>query len=100
MKRNVLFAAVVTMGTLLSACAAHGSYAVRYGPPPPPRYGMIGIAPGPGYVWAEGFYDLRGGAWIWVPGRWMAPPHPRARYVPGRWVRHGRDYRFHEGRWR
>ena len=100
MKRRLLVAAVVTMGSVLSACGAHGAYAVRYGPPPAPRYGAVGFAPGPGYVWMDGFWDWRGANWYWMPGRWVVPPRPRAVWVPGYWSPHGRAYRFRPGRWR
>jgi hypothetical protein len=100
MKRNLLLTAVVMLGSVLSACAARGAYMVSYGPPPPPRYAVVGVAPGPGYVWTEGFYDLRPGGWVWIPGRWMVAPRPRAVWVPAYWSRHGSHHRFHEGRWR
>ncbi|MEI9974771.1 MAG: hypothetical protein WDO73_23630 [Ignavibacteriota bacterium] len=31
----------------------------------------------------EGFYDYRGGRYVWVPGRWMRPPRAHAVWVPG-----------------
>jgi hypothetical protein len=100
MKRKLLVAAVVMMGSVLSACAAHGAYVVRSGPPPAPRYGVVGVAPGPGYVWMDGFWDWRGANWHWMPGRWVVPPRPHAVWVPGYWSPHGRDYRFRPGHWR
>ena len=59
MKRQLLAAGFLIAGTLLSGCAARG--AVVGFAPPPPRYAVVGVAPGPGYVWTEGFYDYRGG---------------------------------------
>ena len=100
MKRKWLVAGVIAAGAWLSGCAAHGSYMVGYGPPPPPRYGVVGVAPGPGYVWTEGFWDRRGGSWNWVSGRWMRPPRPHARWVPGYWSPDGHGYRFRQGYWR
>ena len=47
MKRKLLVAAFGLFGSLLSGCAAHSYYGAGYGPPPPPRYGVIGVAPGP-----------------------------------------------------
>lgn len=106
MKRNLLIGALLAAGAVLSACAPgyNSGYAgVAYGPPPP-RYAVIGVAPGPGYVWTDGFWDWRGGGWVWMPGRWMRPPRPHARWVPGYWEeRHEHDrrgYRFHRGYWR
>ena len=43
-------------------------------------------------VWVPGFWDLREspqraprGGWEWVPGRWLEPPVPGARWDPGHW---------------
>jgi hypothetical protein len=101
MKNKWMAAAVLALGTTLSACAAHGGYAMHYGPPPPaPRYGIVGVAPGPGYIWADGYWESRGGGWYWAPGQWLRPPRPRAVWVPGYWSRYGRGYAFHRGYWR
>jgi hypothetical protein len=91
--------AVLIASVTLTACASrpYGYYRV---PPPPAAYGGYRAAPGPGYVWAEGFYDLRGGRWVWVSGRYMRPPRPYAVWVPGRWEQNGHGWRFHQGHWR
>ena len=99
MKRKLLATGFVMIGTLLSACAANGAAFVRFAPPPP-RYGVVGVAPGPGYMWTEGFWDWRGGNYVWAPGRWMRPPHARAVWVPGVWVQSNRGYGFRRGHWR
>jgi hypothetical protein len=70
------------------------------GPPALRVTGPIGIAPGPGYVWTDGYYDLRDGNWIWIDGRWVRPPRPRAVWIRPYWEPHRRGYRFHRGRWR
>jgi hypothetical protein len=101
MKRKLLPIAAVLLGTILSGCAVNGAYVARYGPPPPPpRYGVIGVAPGPGFVWIDGFWDWRGGRWYWVGGRWVRPPRPRAVWVPGYWVETHRGRVFRRGYWR
>ena len=100
-------APLVLFGTLLTGCVGGAYYAQSA--PPPPRYGVVGYAPGPGYVWTDGYWDWRGGGWVWVGGRWMRPPHPRAVWVPGGWVQQGQRqgrgrgqnrYRFQRGHWR
>jgi hypothetical protein len=101
MKRQIgILASTVLAGLALAGCGP--SYVgVRVGPPPAPRsVGYIGVAPGPGYVWTDGYWDLRGSSWHWVDGRWMMPPRPRARWVPGYWTPHHGSYRWHSGRWR
>ena len=89
---------LATLG-VMTACASHPYYEVRV-PPPHPRAGVMGYAPGPGYVWCDGYWDLRGGRWFWMNGSWQRPPRARAVWVPGYWEPHGRGHRFHSGRWR
>ena len=98
--KQILASAALLLGTFSSACAVRSAYVVTYAPPPP-RYAIVGVAPGPGFVWTEGFWDWRGGGYAWVPGRWMRPPRPHAVWVPGVWVARGRrGYAFRPGHWR
>jgi hypothetical protein len=99
MKRQLLCAAFLLAGTMLTGCAGYGGYYVRQGPPPP-RYGVTGYAPGPGYVWTDGYWQWRNRDWQWAPGRWVRPPRPHAVWESPRWDRDGRGYRFHRGHWR
>ena len=100
MFRKAILPFALLLVTGISACAQPGYYYGRVAPPPPPRYRVIGYAPAPGYIWAEGFWDLRGGRWVWAPGRWMRPPRYRAAWVPAYWAPRGRGYYFVRGRWR
>jgi hypothetical protein len=101
MNRKLLFLTfVVLLAGVLSACAGNGYIAVRSAPPPPQVHGVVGYAPGPGYVWVDGFWDWRGGNWHWVRGYWTRPPRARAIWVAPRWEPYGRGYRFHRGYWR
>jgi hypothetical protein len=98
MKSKILAFGFVVAGVLMSGCAAR--VGVVGFAPPAPRYAVMGVAPGPGYVWTEGFYDYRGGGYAWVPGRWQRPPRRNAVWVPGSWAHNGRGYEFHRGYWR
>ena len=98
MKRRILAGAFVLAGVILTGCAG-GSFVVAAGPPAP-RYGVVGYAPGPGYVWTEGFYDMRGSSWVWVPGTWQRPPRAGRVWVAPVWVRSGNRWRLHRGYWR
>ena len=69
-------------------------------PPPRPVMGYVGVVPGPGYVWTDGFWDLRGGRWYWSSGRWVVPPRPHAVWVTPRWEPRGGHYYFRQGHWR
>lgn len=100
---RVAASALVLAGALaLSACDHSTFYAgVTVGPPPPPIWGPVGLAPGPGFAWMDGYYFWGGSSWMWRGGRWARPPRagmvwrrPTYRRVsngwrmqPGRWVR-------------
>lgn len=94
-------AAVLAGVGIFSGCGGSGAYyaGVTVGPPAPLVYGPVGIAPGPGFIWTDGFYDWRGGRWVWVPGRWVRPPYPRARWVRPYYERYRHGYRMHPGHW-
>src|SRR5215831_14905376 len=96
MKSKLLLPALLLSMGFLTACA--GGYSAHYvavGPPPPPAYGVVGVAPGPGYVWVDGFWDLRGGRWMWSRGYWVRPPRRGAIWVAPAWRPYDRGYRFH-----
>lgn len=99
MKRN-LAGAYIFLGTVLSGCGGGAYYAALYGPPPAPRYGVVGVAPGPGYTWTDGFWDLRGRSWVWAPGRWVRPPGRGSLWVRPEWRSEGGRWAFHRGYWR
>lgn len=98
--KRLLLMSTMALGTLLAGCGGNSAYVVRFGPPPPPRYGVVGYAPGPGYVWTEGFWDRRGSQWVWSSGRWLRPPRPRAVWVAPAWREEHGGWRLHRGYWR
>ena len=101
MKRTkLLAAAVILFGSALSACGGYGAGYVAVGPPPAPRYGVIGYAPGPGYVWTDGYWNYTGHGWAWINGRWMRPPRGRHTWMRSEWRHEGGRWRYHEGHWR
>jgi hypothetical protein len=57
--------------------------------PPPPQYEVIGVAPGPGYLWIGGYYHWLGGRWVWYRGHYELPPRAGAHWVAARY-----DFRF------
>ena len=84
---------------LTAGLASAAQVVIRVAPPRPARVGVVGVAPGPGYVWVEGYHEWRGNAYVWVPGRWLLPPGPRARWIAPRY-RHVRGgWVFVPGRW-
>lgn len=99
MRSAILCAAL--LGSLgLAACSGrYVNYAIA-APPAPYVAGPVGYAPGPGYVWMDGFWNLNGGRWAWVNGRWAVPPRRHAVWVADRWERHGGNWRHRRGHWR
>jgi len=95
-------AGLLAVGALLLAgCVvvpARGGGLV-YVEPPAAQVEVVGVAPGPGYVWIGGFWDWAGGRHVWVPGYWG---RGRAGYewVPHRWVAVDRGWRLERGHWR
>ncbi len=104
MFKKILPAAMVALAMLSASCAGprySSGVGVRFGAPPPPRYGVIGVAPGNGYVWADGHWNRGARDWDWYAGSWQRPPRSRAKWVPGHWeASRGGNYRFQRGRWR
>jgi hypothetical protein len=85
---------------MLTSQIALTQVVVRVAPPPPVHVGVIGRAPGPGYVWVEGYHRWNGSRYMWVEGHWVRPPRRAAVWVAPAWVRHGNGWVFHEGYWR
>ncbi len=66
--------------------------------PPPPQVEVIGVAPGPGYIWIGGFWNWVGNRHAWVSGHW-APQRPGHAWSGPRWYRDGPGWRQEPGRW-
>jgi WXXGXW repeat (2 copies) len=86
----------------LPSCAEdpppHAIYVVAT--PPPERVEVVGVAPGPRYVWVQGHWHWTGDAYVWVPGSWAGRPSPNAVWVAGHW-RHVRGgWVWVPGHWR
>jgi len=72
---------------------------VTVGPPAPLVYGPVGVAPGAGYVWTDGYYNWAGGSWRWTSGRWSRPPHPGYVWRKPYYESYHKGYRYHPGHW-
>lgn len=98
MKRRALWLVPAFMMLSLAGCAVRAAYVTV--PPPPPRFEAFGAAPGPGYVWVNGYWNWGGSRYVWAPGYWARPPRHNARWVSSQWVHRDRGYRFVPGHWR
>ena len=95
-----------TAGSMSSAATDESSAAVVYTPPPmpaaPPPMATqtIVVAPGPDFVWLDGYWGWGVGGWAWFGGHWDRPPHPHAFWVHGRWVPEHNHWRWASPHWR
>lgn len=104
-QQSMKIMATVLLAGALTACGGRSYVAYRAPLPPPPPAGYRGaygprVAPGPGYVWVDGYQDWRGSRYVWVPGAYMRPPRPHAVWVPGRFVQRGRGHVWIGAHWR
>jgi hypothetical protein len=67
-------------------------------PPPLPVYDQPPV-PGPGYLWAPGYWAWAPAGYYWVPGTWVTPPRVGLLWTPGYWGFVGGVYAFHAGYW-
>jgi hypothetical protein len=99
--RRTLLMAVILSGLSLPGCVAGPGYSY-YAPvaPPPVRAEAVGVAPGPGCVWINGYWGFEGNRHVWIAGRWDRPRRGRNAWVAGRWERQGNRWGYRQGRWR
>jgi hypothetical protein len=102
MKKQILAAAgAILFAVSTSLAGAQVGLHIRIAPPPPRRER---IPPPPpehrDWVWHQGYNRWDGRAYVWVPGEYVAPPRPRARWVPGHWAHRRGEYVWIEGHWR
>src|SRR6266852_2054365 len=82
MTKKLLAVALLVAG---SAFGADVSIGVRIGPPPPPRVVRTRPAPGPGYVWVDGYWYPSGNRYKWHDGYWTRAPYERSVWVGPRY---------------
>ena len=103
MKTTWLVTATIAAGLMLAGCGGGYGYGNGYyarTAPPPARVEVRGYAPGPGYVWLDGYWGYRGNSYAWTPGYWARPPRSRHTWEAGRWENRGGRYYYRNGRWR
>ena len=71
---------------------------VHIGPPVLPVYAQP-VIPGPGYIWAPGYWAYGPDGYFWVPGTWVFPPVVGVLWTPGYWGWGGGLYVWHPGYW-
>lgn len=91
---------LLVLAALSLAGCAGGRYYYASGPPPPVRIEARIGAQRPGMYWIDGYWGWSNRNYVWVPGRWVRPPHARAVWVAPRWEQRNGRYVFNKGRWR
>ena len=107
-----LFALVLLAGGCLFTQSgfAQISLAINIGPPPAPRVVRVQPrAPGPGFVWVDGYWYPIGRRYRWHAGYWTRPPYEGAvwigphhdghQFFAGFWQRPGGERIEHDHRW-
>jgi hypothetical protein len=98
--KNILVGSLSICLLWLGVEAGFAQTVIRVAPPPPVQSGVIGVAPGQGYVWTNGYYRWYGGRYVWVAGHWVRPPRAGMIWVQPRWVHQGGGWVFYKGYWR
>jgi hypothetical protein len=68
-------------------------------PPPVVRYERPLRAPGPGFLWVEGYWEPAGHRYRWAPGHWERPPYEGAHWIHPHYDHYAEGWQFHEGHW-
>ena len=96
--KRLLMAALLGVMLLAGASASHAqlSVGIRIGPPPAPRVVRVRPrAPGPDYIWVDGYWYADGSRYRWHDGYWTRPPYDGARWVGPRYE----GSQFYAGYW-
>src|SRR5580658_4726775 len=82
MRRLLLMAAFAVSTSLFCQGAVDVGVGITIGPPPAPRVLKVRpVAPGPGYVWVDGYWYAVGARYRWHAGYWSRPPYEGAVWV-------------------
>lgn len=107
MKKLILAFALLGAGSVFGADISIG---IRIGPPPAPRVIRVRpTAPGPGFLWVDGYWFPVNGRYRWHDGYWTRPPydgavwvgphHDGERFFDGYWGGGGHERFEHDHRW-
>lgn len=92
MNQKLLSLVLLAAGTVFGQV----SIGIRIGAPPPPRVVRVRpLAPGPEYVWVDGYWYAVGSRYRWHEGYWTRPPYAGAMWVA---PRHDGE-RYYTGYW-
>ncbi|HJL50377.1 MAG TPA: hypothetical protein RMG45_31225 [Polyangiaceae bacterium LLY-WYZ-15_(1-7)] len=84
---------------LATGCGGYVYATTTVRAPPTPYVEVAPPAPGPAYVWVDGYWQWTGVQYVWVRGYWAVPPQPGFVWSPAGWILDGGTYVFVHGRW-
>ncbi len=103
--------ALAVLPFALSACdtadADGDDSAIDHSPPisepvGPPRVEaeIIPVIPDPqAEIWRPGYWALKAGQFVWIPGKVIPRPSPTAVWATSHWVHHTYGWSFDKGHW-
>ncbi|HTJ62588.1 MAG TPA: hypothetical protein VL899_02160 [Alphaproteobacteria bacterium] len=101
MKSVVLVSALVIGAMTLAAGPSRAAVGVVVNiAPPAPMVEAVPVAPVAGYIWRPGHWRWNGVRYVWIRGRYVAPPYVGAVWVPGHWGPRGPGWVWIGGHWR
>jgi hypothetical protein len=82
------FVRTAFLGSLLflgsQGAKAQVSIGIEIGAPPPRVLAVRPVAPGPDFMWVDGYWYPVGGHYHWHAGYWTRPPYAGAHWVASR----------------
>ncbi|MGC2414314.1 MAG: YXWGXW repeat-containing protein, partial [Stellaceae bacterium] len=93
-----LIAALAAVTVAPTMPSAQVGVSITLAPPPLPVYAQP-VIPGPGYIWAPGYWAWGPDGYYWVPGTWVLPPAVGVLWTPGYWGWRGGSYLWNQGYW-
>lgn len=106
LKRSFLLAGLLLLPLGLSSCGSIGVDDAEcdvYSTPP--SEGFVETSPlvrgSRDQLWRPGYWaPAQGGAFVWIPGKFIPRPSPTAIWESARWTRHSYGWTFRQGHWR
>jgi hypothetical protein len=99
---TAVMATVAAFALLLSSQASQAfvsvGVSINIAPPALPVYEQPPV-PGPGFLWAPGYWAWGDGDYYWVPGTWVEAPQPGYLWTPGYWGWNDGVYVWNGGYW-
>ena len=97
--RNVAIAMAIATAAASFGAAAQSDCSDFTVAPPAPLEEAMSLAPGPGYLWASGYWECQADTYQWVGGNWIRE-QPGYTWDPSHWeYRMGGHWELHRGHW-